>query len=115
MSYSKRKNSKKQLDKNIIFDEYIESLYDINVTNSVRANSGLYDILNISPNSSPKSIREAYKKLLFKYHPDKGGTTELFIKIQRAFDILSNPETRCIYDDYGENSVYLYLQLNSFN
>lgn len=42
-------------------------------------------------------LKEAYKKLVFKNHPDKGGDEEVFQLIQDAFDILSSPDKRQVY------------------
>lgn len=58
-----------------------------------------YNILNVSPNASVEDIKKAYKRLLIVTHPDKniGRETE-FIAIKKAWEILSNPEHRKIYD-----------------
>jgi DnaJ family protein A protein 2 len=37
-----------------------------------------------------------------KEHPDKGGDPEKFKEITGAYEVLSNPEKRQLYDDYGE-------------
>ena len=53
-----------------------------------------YKILNVDKNDDLDKIRKSYRKLQFKYHPDKGGSEEMFIKINEAYDILSNPEKK---------------------
>ena len=63
-----------------------------------------YDILGLKKNASQKEIKEAYKKLIKKYHPDlyQGDKTFAEKKTQSinvAYDILSNPETRKSYDE----------------
>lgn len=62
----------------------------------------LYDLLGIDPSASEQEIKKAYRKQALKYHPDKPtGDTEKFKEISEAFDILSNPDKREVYDNYG--------------
>lgn len=66
----------------------------------------LYDILGVPPNADPQTIKKAYYKLAQKYHPDKPtGDAELFKKIGRAYEILSDPTKRDNYDNYGEKGI----------
>lgn len=66
-----------------------------------------YKTLNVSTNASPEEIKKSYRKLATKYHPDKnpGDTSaeEKFKEINRAYSILSDPEKRRQYDQFGEN------------
>lgn len=65
--------------------------------------SKLYDILGVSPQSSDSEIKAAYRKLALKYHPDKNPDAgDKFREISHAYDVLSNPEKRQLYDNYGE-------------
>jgi hypothetical protein len=61
----------------------------------------LYDVLEININSSNKEIKNAWKKLALKYHPDKNKniSCEKFIKIKHAYEILSNKELKKQYDE----------------
>ncbi len=61
----------------------------------------LYDILGLSPNATQDEIRSAYKKAALKHHPDKGGDEDMFKKISKANNILSDPEKRQQYDRFG--------------
>ena len=54
------------------------------------------------PLRTPPQIRRAYRNLVTKVHPDKGGDPEKFAMISRAYDILSNSERREQYDTTGE-------------
>ncbi|KAG0230057.1 Type I HSP40 co-chaperone [Actinomortierella wolfii] len=63
-----------------------------------------YDILEVDPSCTDNELKKAYRKLALKYHPDKtgGATSEKFQDISHAYDILSDPQKRQIYDQYGE-------------
>ncbi|WP_448590276.1 DnaJ C-terminal domain-containing protein [Thermodesulfobium sp.] len=61
-----------------------------------------YKILGVDRNATEKEIKQAYKKLARKYHPDlPGGDAEKFKEINEAHEVLSNPEKRKIYDQMG--------------
>lgn len=59
----------------------------------------LYAVLGVSPDASPHSLRKSYLQLLPTAHPDKGGDPERFSLIQHAYEILSDPSERAIYDE----------------
>jgi DnaJ-class molecular chaperone len=61
----------------------------------------LYDILEVTTDATQKEIKEAYKKLVKKYHPDKNsdsGAEEKFKEIKSAYEILSDEDRRRNYD-----------------
>jgi DnaJ-class molecular chaperone len=58
-----------------------------------------YSILGISKSSSQDDIKKAYRKLASKHHPDRGGDTAQFQKIEEAYRILSDDQTRAQYDN----------------
>ena len=66
----------------------------------------LYKVLNVSASASISEIKAAHKKLVLKYHPDKTGgkTTEDFLDIQNAYEILSDDFKRGIYDGTFNNT-----------
>lgn len=71
-------------------------------------NRDFYQILGVSRNAEVRDIKSAYRKLAKKYHPDANpgvDTTEKFQEINRAYEILSNPELKQKYDMYGERGV----------
>ncbi|ORM39430.1 DnaJ -like protein [Babesia sp. Xinjiang] len=68
-------------------------------------NEKFYKTLELSRDCSESEIKKAYRKLAIKHHPDKGGDPEKFKEISRAYEVLSDPEKRRIYDEHGEEGV----------
>ena len=65
-----------------------------------------YETLGVAKTATPDEIKKAYRKLASKNHPDKGGDTATFQKIQTAYDTLSDPQKRQEYDNpspFGRN------------
>ena len=61
-----------------------------------------YDVLGVSQDASQKAIKEAYRKLSLKWHPDKNKSpdaTKHFNKIIEAYDVLKNKVNRKKYDE----------------
>ena len=69
------------------------------------AETKLYDALSISPTASDVEIKKAYRKAALKWHPDKNkdnpNASEKFKEVSQAYEILSDPEKRKVYDQYG--------------
>jgi molecular chaperone DnaJ len=64
-----------------------------------------YEILGISRNADQDDIKRAYRRLARKYHPDVNkdpGAEDTFKEINRAYEVLSEPEVRARYDRFGE-------------
>lgn len=53
-----------------------------------------YQTLGIDTNATPDDIKKAYRKLAMKHHPDRGGDSEQFRKIQEAYDALTDPNAQ---------------------
>ncbi|KAG0557924.1 hypothetical protein KC19_11G166500 [Ceratodon purpureus] len=68
-------------------------------------NSKYYDILGVSKTASQDELKKAYRKAAIKNHPDKGGDPEKFKELAQAYEVLSDPEKREIYDQYGEDAL----------
>ncbi|CAD5209174.1 unnamed protein product [Bursaphelenchus okinawaensis] len=65
-----------------------------------------YDVLEVSPTATEQELKKAYRKLALKYHPDKNPNEgERFKLISQAYEILSDPKKREIYDKYGEEGI----------
>lgn len=64
-----------------------------------------YEVLGVSRDASIDEIKKAYRKLVLKYHPDRNPgdkqAEEKFKEITEAYEVLSDPEKRKIYDTYG--------------
>ena len=57
-----------------------------------------YAVLGVSKEATTDDIRSAYKEKAMKNHPDRGGSTEVWQAIQKAFDTLSDLQRRALYD-----------------
>eukprot|EP01055_Gregarina_sp_Pseudo9_P004115 Gregarina_sp_Pseudo_9__4114@NODE_425_length_2857_cov_75_667850_g402_i0_p1_GENE_NODE_425_length_2857_cov_75_667850_g402_i0NODE_425_length_2857_cov_75_667850_g402_i0_p1_ORF_typecomplete_len417_score96_41DnaJ_C/PF01556_18/8_6e53DnaJ/PF00226_31/6_7e24DnaJ_CXXCXGXG/PF00684_19/1_2e13AntiTRAP/PF15777_5/3_7AntiTRAP/PF15777_5/0_0028HypA/PF01155_19/2_5HypA/PF01155_19/1_9SerH/PF06873_11/9_5e02SerH/PF06873_11/3_4_NODE_425_length_2857_cov_75_667850_g402_i013682618 len=68
-------------------------------------NSSFYEALGVSKEATTDEIKKAFKKLAIKHHPDKGGDPEKFKEVCKAYEVLSDPEKRRNYDEYGEEGI----------
>jgi DnaJ-class molecular chaperone len=64
-------------------------------------NKDYYQVLGVSKNSSAEEIKKAYRKKALEYHPDRGGDQEKFKEVNQAYQILSNPQKKAQYDQFG--------------
>lgn len=64
-----------------------------------------YEVLGVSRDASQEEIKKAYRKLARKYHPDVNpgdkSAEEKFKEVKEAYDVLSNPDKRARYDQFG--------------
>ncbi|HKV38033.1 MAG TPA: molecular chaperone DnaJ [Blastocatellia bacterium] len=69
-----------------------------------------YKILGVQPNAEPDEIKKAYRRLARKHHPDVNPgdrkAEERFKQLSEAFEILSDPKKREVYDRYGYYSEH---------
>jgi len=68
-----------------------------------------YETLELNQQASEAEIKKAYKKLAMKHHPDRNNgnpeSTETFKDVKKAYDILSDPQKKSIYDQYGHAGI----------
>jgi molecular chaperone DnaJ len=74
------------------------------------AGKDYYEILGVSRNASEKELKQAYRRLARKYHPDINpgdkSAEAKFKEMNTAYEVLSNPEKRRKYDQFGEQWEY---------
>ena len=64
-----------------------------------------YAVLGLSKGASSDEVKKAFKKKAMKYHPDRTGNDKTaekkFKEVKEAYDILSDPQKKSMYDQYG--------------
>ncbi|XP_006873165.1 PREDICTED: dnaJ homolog subfamily C member 11 isoform X1 [Chrysochloris asiatica] len=75
-------------------------------------NEDYYSLLNVRREASCEELKAAYRRLCMLYHPDKHRDPELKLQAERlfnlvhqAYEVLSDPQTRAIYDIYGKRGL----------
>ncbi|EXB54944.1 DnaJ homolog subfamily B member 13 [Morus notabilis] len=69
-----------------------------------------YKILQVDRNAKDDDLKKAYRKLAMKWHPDKNPNNKKeaeakFKQISEAYEVLSDPQKRAVYDQYGEEGL----------
>ena len=69
-----------------------------------------YEVLGVQKNANADEIKKAYRKAAIKYHPDKNPgdkeAEEKFKEAAEAYDVLSNPDKRARYDQFGHAGMH---------
>lgn len=82
-----------------------------------------YKVLGVSSDSNEDEIKRAYRKMALKFHPDKNSEADAedkFKEIAEAYEILTDPKKRIIYDQYGEEgesrpfTLYSQFSISSY-
>merc|ERR1712198_802595 len=80
----------------------------LNASSSLIMGKDYYKVLGVAKGASDDEIKKAYRKLALKYHPDKNqssGAEEKFKEIGEAYDVLSDPKKKQVYDQFGEEGL----------
>lgn len=69
-----------------------------------------YDVLGLVRTASSEDVKKAYRKLALKWHPERADESKpevlaRFDSIAEAYEVLSNPARRAIFDQYGESGL----------
>ncbi|XP_010519928.1 PREDICTED: dnaJ homolog subfamily B member 1 [Tarenaya hassleriana] len=69
-----------------------------------------YNILEVNRNATEDDVKRCYRRLAMKWHPDKNPTNKKeaeakFKEISEAYEVLSDPQKRSVYDQYGEEGL----------
>ncbi len=62
-----------------------------------------YNILGVNKSASADEIKTAFRKKAHQHHPDKGGDAEKFKELNEAYQVLSNPQKRQQFDQFGSD------------
>src|SRR5256886_8635657 len=72
------------------------------------AKEDFYKVLGVKKDAKPEEIKKAYRRLARKYHPDVNpgdkAAEDRFKQMSEAFDVLSEPKKRKVYDRFGQYS-----------
>ncbi|MFW6159445.1 MAG: DnaJ domain-containing protein, partial [Planctomycetota bacterium] len=74
------------------------------------AKKNYYDVLGVSRDADTDEIKRAFRKLAARYHPDKNPDNkkeaeEKFKEVAEAYEVLSDPEKRSRYDQFGHEGL----------
>ena len=105
MKKSQKKSTSKSKKAQKPVKEEEESKSDLTSEDNPQS-PNLYSLLGVDKTATNAEIKKAYRRLVFVYHPDKNKTDpdagSKFANITRAYKILSNPDSRKIYDETGD-------------
>src|SRR5262245_2181204 len=76
---------------------------------AVQTKRDFYEVLGVAKDATPEDIKKAFRKLAMKHHPDKNpgdkGAEDRFKEVAEAYEILSDPEKRQRYDQFGHEGL----------
>lgn len=77
---------------------------------SLLAEDYYYRVLELTPDATDSDIKKAFRRLSVKYHPDKNpgdqAAAQKYLEVNKAYEILTDPEKKQLYDLYGEEGNF---------
>jgi len=64
-----------------------------------------YEVLGVGKSANADEVKKAFRKAAIEHHPDRGGNEEKFKELNEAYEVLSNPDKRKRYDQFGHAGV----------
>lgn len=49
-----------------------------------------YEVLGLTSSATPEECKKAYRKLMLKHHPDRGGNEKMFFKVREAYEVITS-------------------------
>ncbi len=71
------------------------------------ASASAYDVLGVAPTADEEALRRAFRRRLRETHPDTGGDAAMFIRVQRAWELVGTAEDRLAYDRGRDDAARL--------
>lgn len=72
-----------------------------------------YRVLELNPDATDSDIKKAFRRLSVKYHPDKNpgdqAAAQKYLEVNKAYEILTDPEKKQLYDLYGEEGARTFF------
>ena len=82
----------------------------LSLRRAVPAKRDYYEVLGVARDAAHPDIKRAYRKMAMQYHPDRNPgdheAEERFKECAEAFEVLSDPEKRRLYDQFGHRVEY---------
>ena len=101
-----------QIPETVRGENFFEAAKGAREANIIRRSNDAYEILGVEKgmefDETAKAAKKRFKKLSAAYHPDKGGSEEVFQKINQAYNILTNEEKYWTYDP--ERNIFTYAK-----
>lgn len=83
------------------------------------AEEDYYKILELDKDATESEIKKAFRRLSVKFHPDKNPgdqeSAQRYLKVNKAYEVLNDQEKKQMYDLYGEEGIFTFLNCYSNN
>ena len=79
----------------------------------IYADDYYYRVLELNQDATEADIKKAFRRLSIKFHPDKNpgdqNAAQKYLEVNKAYEILTDPEKKQLYDLYGEEGFFFIL------